>query len=108
MLFKRDLALKIIEGKKTQTIRKRSWYKVGKIYKVNIGPRPAIAEIMITEKREITLKELTDEDAIREGFENLEELKKYWTKTLKQEWNENEKYYAYKFKVIKIMKNPKI
>ena len=103
MWFKKELAIKIIQGKKTQTIRKDPRLKVGQIYSVQVGPRPPVARIEITEKREITLGELTEEDAKREGFETLKEFKEYWTRILGLPWNTSEKYYAYKFELVEIM-----
>ncbi len=103
MWFKKELAIRIIQGKKTQTIRKNPELKVGRIYSVQIGPKPPIAYIKITAKREITLGELTEEDAKREGFETLEEFKEYWTSILRLPWNVNEKYYAYKFEIVEII-----
>jgi len=103
MWFKKELAIKIIQGKKTQTIRKNSKLKVGQIYCVNIGPRPAVARIKIIEKQEITLGELTEEDAKREGFETLEEFKEYWIRILGLPWRVDEKYYVYRFKVVELL-----
>lgn len=104
MRFKKDLAIKIIQGKKTQTIRKDSKIKVGKTYAVQIGPKPPVAYIKIIDRKEITLEKLTDKDAEREGFKNLIEFKKYWTDILKFNWNPKDKYYVYRFKLVKIIK----
>ena len=47
-----------------------------------------------------TLGRFTDEDAAREGFKTLEQLKKWWAKK-HGSWNDEEQVYVVQFKPMK-------
>ena len=74
---------KILEGKKVTTIRKGIRdFKVGE--KILITSQDRIyAEAEITEIRRLKVSDLTDEDALKDGFSSKEELlkalKKYYS-----------------------------
>ena len=95
-----DHIQQIINGTKTQTRRKSSWYKVGKTYSIQPGrTKPGIPEgrILITNKMpEYTYLRISRADALAEGgyvpgkFEHLyRQMDKGW----KVRW-------AYTFKFI--------
>jgi hypothetical protein len=84
MIFKPRLVRLILAGKKTQTRRPRRGeeecrYQVGRSYAVQPGRgMESVGRILITDVREELLHELTQPDAIREGFRTTEEFFDYW------------------------------
>ncbi len=84
MIFKSRLTKLILAGKKTQTRRPRRGeeecrYHAGRSYAVQPGRgKESIGRILITEVREEMLHELSQADAIREGFRTTEEFFDYW------------------------------
>jgi len=71
--FKGKYAEKILKGEKTVTIRKRAYVKPDDIVFVHSGGK-IIGKARIKGVRRIDIKELDDELARREGFDNREEL----------------------------------
>ena len=72
LLFKRKFLPAIRAGEKTQTIRLWPWRRM------RTGQRsyiPGVGHIRIDEVEEIRLEELTDKDAIPDGFATAENLR---------------------------------
>ena len=72
LLFKKKYLAAIRSGEKTQTIRLWRWRMM------RIGQKsyiPGIGHIRIDSVEEIRLEELTDEDAVPDGFANADELR---------------------------------
>lgn len=81
MIFAEPMLQAILDGRKTQTRRRSSRYRVGKDYALQAGRgRPGVpgARIRITEKRRQRLGEITTTDAIAEGFEGRARFLDYW------------------------------
>lgn len=84
MIFKPALVHKIVSGSKTQTRRPakdddKCRYEIGKSYAVQPGCGKAqVARIVIAGVRLEDLRELTFEDARREGFRTRAEFARYW------------------------------
>ncbi len=103
--FRRHLMVKgkyvdlILQGKKVTTIRKGYWIPKSKEIILHGGGRPfAVAEITdVIYKR---VSELTDEDALRDGLKNKEELVKELKKAY-GEVNPDDLVTIIKFRVIK-------
>ena len=73
--MKRHLIDLVLSGKKTQTVRawKRTPPKPGTICKLNFK-----IPIIITERYQKSISELTQEELLRDGFQSLKEFKKVW------------------------------
>ncbi|RLI86592.1 MAG: ASCH domain-containing protein [Archaeoglobales archaeon] len=72
--FDAEFVERILEGKKITTIRKGiKSYPIGKVVELTVNYKPfAVARVVkVVVKR---VKELTNEDAIRDGFENRDQL----------------------------------
>ncbi len=96
MMFKRELARAIVEGKKTATRRAvstnprspwRPWnpndhsYPVDNVFTVNPGRGvPRIAECEVTGRGLSALGSMTEETARAEGFPDLEAFQETWLK----------------------------
>ncbi len=73
LIFKQMYGPDILEGKKTSTIRLYSPVKKGDVVEIRAGKvRIGTAVIEDVEVKEV--RELTDEDASRDGFNSREEL----------------------------------
>ncbi len=73
LIFKQMYGPDILEGRKTSTIRLYSPVKKGDVVEIRAGKvRIGTAVIEDIEVKEV--RELTDEDASRDGFSNREEL----------------------------------
>ncbi len=79
LIFKKEYAADIISGKKTSTVRMTSSLKAGDEVELYAGGIwLGTAKIKEVEVKKV--RELTDEDALRDGFSNRDEL----VKTLKK------------------------
>ena len=101
MLFPRKVRDKILAGKKTQTRRIRRFrkerYALRSIYTERAEECPWI---IITRKFRQRLGDVTEEDAQKEGFANLEEFKREWER-LNGRWNPDRVVWVYEFKLVK-------
>lgn len=91
MIFKPELAAKVLTGRKTQTRRvvsgnprspwaeERCMYQEGRVYAVQPGRgKTAIGRIRVLEVRQTTLGSLTHEEAVAEGFASIYDFKGAW------------------------------
>ena len=73
LIFKKEYAANIISGRKTSTIRMASNLRAGESVELYAGRIwLGIAEIESVEVKKV--RDLTDEDAIRDGFSTRDEL----------------------------------
>lgn len=83
MIFQHTLE-QVLSGKKTQTRRlfrsdRRFVYRAGKTYAVQPGRgRNAVARIEVLVVRKQRLGEMTEAEAVAEGFASLAEFRKLW------------------------------
>lgn len=104
MLFKSNLAAKVRAGRKTQSRRiSKVRYREGSIQPVqeNYKPGKVKDNIKINSRYEQKLGEVTEEQAIAEGFDNLEDFKKEWVAITKKPWDPEEVVTVYEFEMIK-------
>ena len=91
MIFKPELARKVVDGSKTMTRRRgdvsyspERWYKVqpgrGKFH---------VCHVFVTSVREERLGDITLGDACAEGFQRVSDFIDYWMK-LNRTWSPNE------------------
>jgi hypothetical protein len=84
LLFSKEEREKILTGKKTQKIYLDNVAHIKRTSlveaKTNIANKEPFALLKIVRIDETTLKELTNEDALREGYENRKQLLKYLRK----------------------------
>ncbi|MCC6014654.1 MAG: ASCH domain-containing protein [Desulfurococcaceae archaeon] len=73
MYFKAEFKEDILSGRKTSTIRLNSDVKVGEVVEVVAGGEH-VGYAVITGVRVKKVSQLTDEDALVDGFPNREEL----------------------------------
>ena len=83
MQFGSKLMLKVLDGTKTMTRRKRKTmdcpYRVGRDYAVTPGRgQKAVGRVEILNTRWERLSDLTDEDAQQEGFDDVAAFFAYW------------------------------
>jgi uncharacterized protein YhfF len=106
MSFRPELIPKILEGKKTMTTRNEKRYDKGDIVPfVSEGydSRMEGRYLLITNVYEKKLGDYTDEDARKEGFDNLDKFKQYWKEELEKyygKWNDNKVFWVYEFKLL--------
>jgi hypothetical protein len=105
MLFTKDLIEKILEGKKTMTSRSRKLYNVGDI--TNLMANKDYSKITgkyikIVKVYPKKLGDFTEEDARKEGFNSLEEFKKYWKEHEKKLgiWNDDRIVWIHEFELV--------
>jgi uncharacterized protein YhfF len=108
MSFTADLIPKILEGKKTMTTRKEKSYDKGDIVpfvarEVGYDSRREGRYLLITGVYEKRLGDYTDEDAKKEGFNDLNEFKQYWKEKLEkyyESWDDDNVFWVYKFELL--------
>ena len=106
MLFKRYLLEKILSGEKTQTRRPikrkkgRAIWEVGKQVGVRNGYKPFVAYVTIKRRYRQKLGQITDKDARKEGFANVDEFKQAWIQ-IYGNWKPNEIIWVYDFELAK-------
>jgi hypothetical protein len=103
MLFKKEHQEMILNGTKTATRRvwKKPMVKVGGVYKAKLQmlSKDYFAKIKVTRLYKQGLYFITEEDARKEGYHNIEEFSKIWIK-INGEWNPNLIVYAIEFEVV--------
>lgn len=94
----------ILNGKKTTTRRdwKKPMVKVGGIYncKTQMLSKDYFAKIKVTRIYRQGLYFMTDRDARKEGYSNIEEFSKIWIE-INGKWNPNLIVYVIEFEVVK-------
>jgi len=104
MLFKPEHKEMILEGNKTATRRvwKRPMVKVGGIYKAKLKmlSKDYFAKIKVTKLFKQGLYFMTNDDAKKEGYRNIDDFAKIWIK-INGEWNPNLIVYVIEFEVLK-------
>lgn len=96
MIFGKELMDKVLSGEKTVTRRigDTSMYYVGKSYTASDRSRWSRkgtpyrkCRIKVLANTQIRLDAITDVDAGKEGFDSIDDFKKYWTQHLRFPWN---------------------
>jgi len=102
MIFKKDLIDLILAGKKTMTSRDKPLYKVGDITNLMANKdysKESGKYILITKVCQKVLGDFTEEDAKKEGFQNLADFITYWEKNIGI-WNSNKIVWIHEFELI--------
>lgn len=99
MFFSRKNLRKILEGKKTATRRRTGRWQLGEHWIRATFLERGIAKIEIFRKYRQKLGDMTEEDAKKEGLNNLEEFKQLWI-SFYGSWNPEEVVWVYEFKLI--------
>ena len=102
VIFTRQLINKILGGEKTSTIRKKALCKEGSItnlmenkdYSKLTGKRIKVVRIY-----PMKLRDGTNEIAQKDGFKDVEELKRFWTDRFHL-WDSNQIVYIHEFEVV--------
>ena len=107
MLFKKELIIKILNGSKTMTSKDKKLNRPGDV--TNLMANKDYSKITgkyikITSVYPKLLSSFTDEDAKKEGFDNLEHLKQYWNKEIDC-WSPDCKVTVHEFEVVTIEGN---
>ena len=100
MIFRPELAAKVLDGTKTATRRRLTAYKhrkgsairyrVGRVYAVQPGRgQRHVGHIKVTGVREERLFDISVEDVRREGFASLDDFLWYWQQ-LHGHWRSND------------------
>lgn len=104
MLFKPEHKEMIIKGTKTATRRawKKPMVKAGGIYKAKLKmlSKDYFAKIKVNAVYRQGLYFMTDEDAKKEGYKNMEDFSNIWIK-INGKWNPNLIVYVIEFEVVK-------
>ncbi len=108
MLFKKEHKDMILNGTKTATRRawKRPMVKVGNIYqaKLEMLSKEYFAKIKVKELYEQELGAMTDEDAIKEGYEDVESFREIWIK-INGWWNNDAIISVIEFELVEVSSN---
>lgn len=116
MFFKEPMREAILAGRKSATRRiwKRPHVRAGGVYGVRKGgmySKEIYFKIKVLDLYKQKLGDMTEEDAIAEGFEvcdcgsgcccftALSRFRKYWTKEFKREWNPDEEVHVIRFEL---------
>jgi len=99
LIFKKEYGSAILEGKKTSTVRLTSQLKKGDTVDIIAG-KIKIGTATIEDVEVKKLKELTDEDAIMDGFKNREELIRTLKRLYRKKISDNSEVKLIKFKLI--------
>jgi hypothetical protein len=104
-MFKKVFIEKIMQGKKTMTSRSEPRYKAGEVTNLMANKdysKISGKSIKITAVYPKTLGTFTDNEAKKEGFENLAEFKAYWEKNRKKlgEWTPNKEVWVHEFELV--------
>lgn len=102
MMFKRELIDKILNGTKTMTSRAKPLCKEGKV--TNLMSNKDFSKltgkyIRITKVYQKALSEFTNEDSKKEGFDNLDQFKKYWSENIGV-WQSNNIVWVHEFELV--------
>ena len=92
MIFKPELARKVVDGSKTMTRRKLPChYGVGRWYKVQPGRgKFHVCHVLTGGVRDERLGDITLGDAWAEGFKRVSDFVDYWMQ-INKVWNPNER-----------------
>lgn len=97
-IFKRKYLEAVTSGRKTQTRRthKGEW-KIGRRYSIRARwfDKPE-AKILVTRKFKQRLGDITQEDALKEGFNTIQEFREAWTE-INGSWNPDQIVTVYEF-----------
>ena len=101
-MFKKEFLPLILLGRKTQTRRVHSrLLRVGKVYSIQVNRTESTGYyIKIMDRYHQKLGEVSEAEAYKEGFNNLNEFKEAWIK-LTGLWNPNQEIVAYEFTLTK-------
>lgn len=97
LLFKRKFLEAIRQGRKTQTIR------LWKHRRMRVGQRsyiPGVGYICVTAVEEVRLDDLTDADALPDGFESADALRAEIAKLYPKQLAEGHQAYRVVFRVL--------
>ncbi|MGD6807563.1 MAG: ASCH domain-containing protein [Candidatus Bathyarchaeia archaeon] len=103
MLFKSHLAAKVRAGRKTQSRRiSKVRYREGSVQPIQENYKPGKAKdyVKINRRYEQKLGDLTEAQAIAEGFDGIEEFKKEWMAITKKPWDPEEVVTVYEFELL--------
>ncbi len=104
MLFKKIHKEMILNGTKTTTRRiwKRPMVKVGGIYKCKskMFDKKCFANIKVTKLYRQKLRDMNDEDAKKEGYNNVIDFQDIWIK-INREWYPFLEVFVIEFEVVK-------
>lgn len=90
--FKGKYAEKLLMGEKKSTIRRRVYFKPGELVYVHSGGK-IIGKARIKSIKEISIEEIDEEIARKEGFSSVDEL----IEELKQYYSDSDKLYFVEF-----------
>lgn len=100
-IFKKSILEKVLQGKKTMTIRYNGGFDEGKTYAVRANMNEkAKARILIIKKQKKKLGDLTPEDIAKEGCKSFEEFQQIWER-LYGKWNPEDTVFCYEFILVK-------
>ena len=106
MMFKKACAEQVLTGVKTctrrplKTGRLRRVFDVGKEYTVLVGYRDFGVKIKVFERYRQALGQMTEQDAVKEGFTSLAEFQAAW-KEIYGKYDPLEVVWVYEFKLVK-------
>jgi hypothetical protein len=105
VIFRPELAAKVAAGKKTQTRRRTKGrpcrYVVGREYAVQPGRgQRAIARVLVTEVRTVSVGAICRLDAVAEGFADDEAFLAYWRGLYGEAVDTRELVYAITFRLV--------
>lgn len=110
MKFRPELFEKVRSGEKTVTRRLKSSYDpFSKVMAVaNTIDGNLSLPIMVLSVREEKLGDMTDGEAVREGFRSVMDFKKYWIEVLGYSWSHYSHVYRIEFTLYnkKVSKKP--
>ncbi len=108
MLFKKEHKDMILNGTKTATRRawKKPMVKVGNIYqaKLQMLSKEYFAKIKVTKLFKQELGEITEGDAIKEGYDCIMDFHEIWVK-INGTWHDNQEVYVIEFEVVEDEEN---
>lgn len=102
MFFSRSNLEAVLRGKKVQTRRLSGRYKVGHTYGIRTWIyEKSLAKIRITGKRQERLGDISEADARRESYKDVEEFKRVWSGLhRKMGWQPGLIVYVYDFVLV--------
>ena len=100
MIFKKEFLPLILSVRKTQTRRTpRRFLRVGHVYTIQVNRTKSTGYYLkVTNLYHQTLKQVTEEEAQKEGFSNLDEFKQAWV-SINGSWDPKLKVVVYEFEL---------
>jgi hypothetical protein len=99
LYFKRVFVEPIKTGRKTQTLRLRTRLQAGDVAIAKCG-REVFAVLDVLNVERVTLGALDERDATREGFGDLDELRRAWNAVYpRQQWRDDVRVNRIRFRV---------